>query len=61
MKQEHFFLEDICWWNTINTDTIDYVTIASEGDAIDFGDLVTKYGTAGFVHLQLEVYLLVDM
>ena len=33
----------ICWWckmfTTLTHNTIDYVTIASTGDATDFGDL----------------------
>ena len=33
--------DNVCWWNQ---DDIEYVTIASEGNAVDFGNLTCTDG-----------------
>ena len=47
--------------NPLEQYTIDYITIASTGNAVDFGDMIhLQDGTAMVVHHQQEEYLQVE-
>ena len=38
-----WYQRSFCWWRTgVNRNTMDFITIATTGNAIDFGDLGTK-------------------
>jgi hypothetical protein len=54
------------WWRIINqvlTNVIEYITIASTGNAVDFGDLSlqSRRNDVDLVHHQLVVFLVVDL